>query len=59
MNAFFKNYSDINKVVARSMSDLTCGMRFKGHYSMDVRKFAVQTVVFPRLHFFSSMMSPI
>ena len=41
MNHFFKDYGDINKVIARTMSDLTSGMRFRGHYSMDFYKFAV------------------
>ena len=41
MNNFFNNYEDINKLIARTMSDLTSGMRFRGHYGMDFNKFAI------------------
>eukprot|EP01080_Neovahlkampfia_damariscottae_P010998 gene10999-3704_t len=45
-------FSDLNNLVARVMSDVTCSLRFPGQLNSDLRKLAVNLVPFPRLHFF-------
>src|SRR5690606_35991640 len=52
-------YSDLNSLVARVMSGVTCGLRFPGQLNSDLRKMAVNLVPFPRLHFFLTGHSPL
>lgn len=45
-------YSELNHLVSRVMSGITCSLRFPGQLNADLRKLAVNLVPFPRLHFF-------
>lgn len=45
-------FSDLNSLVAKVMSGVTCSLRFPGQLNSDLRKLAVNLVPFPRLHFF-------
>lgn len=51
--------SDLNSLVARAMSTITAGSRFPGADAFGMRKLAVSTVPFPRLHFLMPSLSPI
>jgi tubulin beta len=46
------SFSDLNSLVAKVMSGVTCCLRFPGQLNSDLRKLAVNLVPFPRLHFF-------
>lgn len=52
-------YSDLNSLVARVMSGITCGLRFSGQLNSDLRKMAVNLIPFPRLHFFIAGLAPL
>ena len=52
-------YSDLNCLVSRVMSGVTCGLRFPGQLNSDLRKMAVNLVPFPRLHFFLTGQAPL
>jgi len=52
-------YSDLNSLVSRVMSGVTCGLRFPGQLNSDLRKMAVNLVPFPRLHFFLTGHAPL
>ncbi|XP_045466141.1 tubulin beta-4A chain-like [Harmonia axyridis] len=45
-------YGDLNHLVSVAMSGVTTCFRFPGQLNADLRKLAVNTVPFPRLHFF-------
>jgi len=45
-------YEDLNQLVSRVMSGITCCLRFPGQLNSDLRKLAVNLIPFPRLHFF-------
>jgi hypothetical protein len=49
---FFSSYPDLNALVSRVMSGVTCSLRFPGQLNADLRKLAVNLVPFTRLHFF-------
>jgi len=44
--------SDLNALIARTMSGTTCCLRFPGQLNSDLRKLGVNLIPFPRLHFF-------
>eukprot|EP01126_Amoeba_proteus_P054644 TRINITY_DN6733_c0_g1_i18.p1 TRINITY_DN6733_c0_g1~~TRINITY_DN6733_c0_g1_i18.p1 ORF type:complete len:339 (+),score=34.49 TRINITY_DN6733_c0_g1_i18:226-1242(+) len=50
---------DLNVLVAKVMSGVTCGFRFPGQLNSDIRKMAVNLIPFPRLHFFMSGYAPV
>jgi tubulin beta len=52
-------YSDLNHLVSRTMSGVTCGLRFPGQLNSNLRKMVVNLVPFPRLHFFAVGFSPL
>ena len=52
-------YTDLNHLVSRVMSGVTCSLRFPGQLNADLRKLAVNLVPFPRLHFFLAGFSPL
>lgn len=52
-------FSDMNKLVAMSMSGVTCSLRFPGQLNTDLRKMAVNLVPFPRLHFLTMSLAPL
>jgi len=49
-----RNWGSINRYVSKAISGLTSGSRFKGLQPVNLRKILVNTVPFPRQHFFSS-----
>ncbi|CAI6085636.1 unnamed protein product [Clonostachys chloroleuca] len=53
------SYGDLNHLVALVMSGITTGFRFPGQLNSDLRKMAVNTIPFPRLHFFSVGFAPL
>lgn len=52
-------YGDLNHLISLIMSSITCGFRFPGQLNSDLRKFAVNLIPFPRLHFFMSNFAPL
>ena len=52
-------YSDLNHVVAPTMSGVTTCLRFPGQLNADLRKLTVNLVPFPRLHFFLCGYAPL
>jgi tubulin beta len=52
-------YGDLNHLVSMVMSGATCALRFPGQLNADLRKFAVNLVPFPRLHFFVCGFAPL
>lgn len=52
-------YGDLNHLVSLAMNGLTAGMRFPGQLNSDLRKTAVNLVIFPRLHFLLSSFAPL
>ncbi|GLH04650.1 Tubulin alpha-1 chain [Gryllus bimaculatus] len=52
-------YSDLNHLVSFTMSGVTTCLRFPGQLNADLRKLAVNTVPFPRLHFFVPGFAPL
>jgi len=52
-------YSDLNNLVALTMSGVTTCLRFPGQLNADLRKLAVNMVPFPRLHFFVPGIAPL
>ncbi|XP_031550548.1 tubulin beta-1 chain-like [Actinia tenebrosa] len=52
-------YSELNKLVAITMSGVTTSLRFPGQLNADLRKLAVNMVPFPRLHFFIPAHAPL
>merc|ERR1711881_726930 len=59
MKAAQPNYSDLNYLICRIMSGVTCSLRFPGKLNGDLRKLGVNLVPFPRLHFFLIAQSPL
>jgi len=53
------SYSDLNGLVSKVMSGVTCSLRFPGQLNQDLRKLAVNLVPFPRLHFFLTSLAPL
>ena len=51
--------TDLNQLVSRVMSGITCSLRFPGMLNADLRKLCVNLVPFPRLHFFMIGHSPL
>merc|ERR1719263_2656804 len=45
-------YGDLNHLVSAGLSGVMCCLRFPGQLNCDIRKFAVNMILFPRLHFF-------
>jgi tubulin beta len=52
-------YGDLNHLVSLAMNGLTAGMRFPGQLNSDLRKTAVNLVMFPRMHFLLSSFAPL
>ncbi|XP_054161851.1 tubulin beta chain-like [Oppia nitens] len=53
------SYTDLNQLVALTMSGVTTCLRFPGQLNADLRKLAVNMVPFPRLHFFVPGVAPL
>ncbi|KAL4483159.1 hypothetical protein ABPG74_019185 [Tetrahymena malaccensis] len=52
-------YSILNYLVSSVMSSITCTMRFPSQLNQDLRKFGINLVPFPRLHFLMTSMAPL
>ena len=52
-------YYNINGLIARFISSMTCGLRFELELVSDMKDFVVYLVPFPRLHHLISSMAPI
>lgn len=52
-------YADINHLIARCMSIVTSGSRFPGSDTFGMRKLAVSTVPYPRMHFLTPSLAPL
>lgn len=52
-------YSELNHIVANTMSGVTAAFRFPGQLNGDLRKLAVNLVPFPRLHFLVPSFAPL
>lgn len=53
------SYSDMNSLISKTMSGVTCSLRYPGQLNSDLRKLAVNLVPFPRLHFFITGYAPL
>mmetsp|Transcript_9767 Transcript_9767/g.29694 ORF Transcript_9767/g.29694 Transcript_9767/m.29694 type:complete len:443 (+) Transcript_9767:87-1415(+) len=53
------DYGDLNQLVSKVMSGITCSLRFPGQLNADLRKLAVNLMPFPRLHFFMVSYAPL
>lgn len=51
--------TDINSIVAQTLSNITCGMRFDGQLNIDLNEITNNLVPFPNQHFLISSLSPI
>jgi len=52
-------YEDLNRLVSKVMSGVTCSLRFPGQLNSDLKKLAVNLIPFPRLHFFMVGVAPL
>ncbi|KAK9880632.1 hypothetical protein WA026_011873 [Henosepilachna vigintioctopunctata] len=52
-------FNDLNHLVSLAISGVTTCFRFPGQLNADLRKLAVNTVPFPRLHFFICGFAPL
>eukprot|EP01039_Chlorochromonas_danica_P000663 gene663-718_t len=55
----YTGYGDINHLIARCMSIVTSGSRFPGSDAFGMRKLAVSTVPYPRMHFLTPSLAPL
>lgn len=59
LNMKTPTYNNLNSLVSKVMSGVTCSLRFPGQLNQDLRKLAVNLVPFPRLHFFLTSLAPL
>ena len=52
------NYKNLNRVVAQTVSSLTCSLRFPGSLNVDLNEFQTNLVPYPRIHFMLSSLAP-
>jgi len=52
-------YSDINHLIAVTMSGVTCSSRFTSQASTDMKKLSNNMVPFPRVHFMLAGIAPV
>jgi len=52
-------YDQLNTVIASGMSGVTTSLRFPGQLNADIRKLSTNMVPFPRLHFYTTGLSPL
>ena len=53
------NYSNINRIIGKLSSSVTCSLRFQGELNVDMNELQTNLVPFPRIHFLISSMAPI
>ena len=59
LNLTNEGFSEINRIIAKVMSDVTCSFRFPSHLGYNLRKLATNLIPFPRLHFATISHTPI
>ncbi|KAF0978155.1 hypothetical protein FDP41_002670 [Naegleria fowleri] len=52
------NYKNLNRVIAQTVSSLTCSLRFPGSLNVDLNEFQTNLVPYPRIHFMLSSLAP-
>eukprot|EP00357_Protocruzia_adherens_P011918 CAMPEP_0115016858 /NCGR_PEP_ID=MMETSP0216-20121206/27727_1 /TAXON_ID=223996 /ORGANISM="Protocruzia adherens, Strain Boccale" /LENGTH=453 /DNA_ID=CAMNT_0002387475 /DNA_START=74 /DNA_END=1435 /DNA_ORIENTATION=+ len=52
-------YSDINSIIAQTMSSLTTSMRFSGSLNVDLNDFQTNLIPYPKIHFMTSSLAPL
>ncbi|XP_076171154.1 tubulin epsilon chain isoform X3 [Ptiloglossa arizonensis] len=58
-NLSCKPFQDMNSIVANMLLHLTSGSRFPGVLNMDMNEIATNLVVYPKLHYIFSSVSPV
>ena len=53
------SYSNLNKVIAQTVSSVTASLRFEGQLNVDLIEFETNLVPFPRLHFPLTSFAPL
>ena len=53
------SYSNLNKVIAQTVSSITASLRFNGQLNVDLNEFQTNLVPFPRLHFPVTSFAPL
>lgn len=53
------SYVNLNRIIAKVVSSMTCSLRFVGEQNVDMAEFEVNLVPFPRLHFMTSCLAPV
>ena len=51
-------YTNLNRIVAQTVSSLTASLRFDGALNIDLREFQTNLVPYPRIHFMMSSYAP-
>jgi tubulin beta len=59
LNLTTPTYGDLNHLVSATMSGITTSLRFPSQLNRDLRKLAMNMVVFPRLHFLMTSLAPL
>ncbi|EFC45457.1 alpha-tubulin [Naegleria gruberi] len=52
------DYRNLNRVIAQTVSSLTCSLRFPGSLNVDLNEFQTNLVPYPRIHFMLSSLAP-
>nr|XP_054752903.1 tubulin alpha-1 chain-like [Lytechinus pictus] len=52
-------YQNLNRLIAQTVSAVTCSLRFEGALNVDLNEFQTNLVPYPRIHFPLSCLSPI
>ena len=52
-------FTDANSLLAKTVSGVTCGLRFPGQVNATLRKQATNLIPYPRLHFFMDSLTPL
>ena len=54
------SYNDLNSIIAKIQSSITCSLRFEGELNVDLNEYQTDRMCpFPRLHFIVPSMAPI
>ena len=52
------SYANINRLIAKVVSNMTASLRYEGSLNVDLNEFQTNLVPFPRLHFMLSSLNP-
>ena len=53
------SYSNLNRVIAQTVSSITASLRFEGQLNVDLNEFQTNLVPFPRIHFPLTSFAPL